>query len=541
VGIDAAFLKRMRAGAKTLSQNAVEAYSESYLNRPLEDHSAVKTENELSLRAKIGPHKFVLKPFLHQLACLLLGITYSNFLFFLDMGAAKTCLILNVIRWRRARGQIKRTLVLVPNVVNIATWVDQIALHAPELRAVRLDDISRQERQARMSADGDIWILNYAGLQSLMTHFKVVGKTKKGRAKKKREIDMSMAYGIAGLFDCVVYDESHRIGNTAGLTFKMCTYLSERITYRYGMTGTPHGRDPMLLWGQYFLVDHGETLGANITMFRNVFFRKEEVPWGTGFRYVFRKRMKAQLNRLLQHRAILYTPEELKLSLPPLLPVPIHLDAPKDLVAHFQKVLEEARRMRKGDYAMAQSIYMRMRQLASGFLRLRDVDDDTKVDIAFDDNPKIEATLEIYRNMPEDCKMVVFHDFLYSGKLIAEALDKEGVKYLRLYGETKDKAAVRDQFIKDPSIKVLVANIAAVGTGTDGLQEVANYEVFFDQPNGSIARMQSVKRLHRPGQPKTVYLIDLLMKDTWDDKINGYNAEGKSLMRDICEKGVDAI
>ena len=82
---------------------------------------------------------------------------------FITGNSGKSAIALNIIRERMRQGQIKRTLVLVPNVVNITSWAAEIIKHAPELRVVKMNDNSRIKRQTQLKEDADIWVLNYAG------------------------------------------------------------------------------------------------------------------------------------------------------------------------------------------------------------------------------------------------------------------------------------------------------------------------------------------------------------------------------------------
>ena len=535
------FLSRVRAAANGMSNNAAAQYVAKFLyKRPLQDHNYVKQMTEAGLKKELPVITYKLKPYLHQLACIFLGLRLPAFLFFLDMGAGKTMIALALIRIRMKAGTVKKSLILVPNVVNIASWVAEINKHAPELKVVRMDTPLRSERQARMQQEGDIWIVNYAGLQSLMTHtVRGVELPDGGRAKGKRTISDVLAVEVAKKFDCVIFDESHKVGNTQSLSYKLCLHLSQHVPFRYAMTGTPFGRDPMLLWGQFYLIDHGETLSPRLTLFRDIFFRREPTPYGSGIQFIFRKSLTKELNRLIQHRSILYKAQECANSLPKLVEIRVPLEPPKDMQTYYAKALDEARNIRAGNYAVLKNVFMRMRQISSGFVRLKDAVNDEKVDIAFGFNPKMEALRELVDQMPEDCKMVVFHDFLASGKLISEMLTEAQIGHMRLYGATKDKEAVLNAFNQNPKIRVLVCNSASGGTGTN--LQVANYVVFYESPVSSIARIQAEKRCHRTGQEKVVYIYDLVMSHTMDARILDYIKEGKDLIKAIVEKGVDNV
>src|SRR5690606_27752134 len=121
---------------------------------------------------------------------------------------------------------------------------------------------------------------------------------------------------------------------------------------------------------------------------------------------------------------------------------------------------------------------------------------------------------ELIEEMPDDSKMIIFHDFVYTNSLISKRLKKMKVPHARVWGKGKNNIKELRRFKKDPNCRVLVINTQS-GSSSQNLQ-MANYVVFFEQPRSAVDRQQAERRAWRPGQTKRVFFIDLFMRETYD-------------------------
>jgi len=131
------------------------------------------------------------------------------------------------------------------------------------------------------------------------------------------------------------------------------------------------------------------------------------------------------------------------------------------------------------------------------------------------------------REMPDGAKVVVFHEFIHSGDLMAARLGLEGYRYARMYSGTRDKKKVLHQFQDDPECQVFLVNSQS-GALALNLQ-VARYVIFYECPVSPIVRAQAEKRCHRAGQEETVFYVDLFMRGSIEERILGFIKEGKDL------------
>jgi SNF2 family DNA or RNA helicase len=107
------------------------------------------------------------------------------------------------------------------------------------------------------------------------------------------------------------------------------------------------------------------------------------------------------------------------------------------------------------------------------------------------------------------------------------------IKHARVWGGAKKPLEELARFRDDPECTVLVLNTRS-GSASLNLQ-VANYVVFFEQPDSSTDREQAERRCWRPGQVRRVFFFDLMMNKTYDDRMRLANKQGIDLLRAIID------
>jgi len=470
-------------------------------------------------------------PFLHQLACFNIGIEHPHFLFLLDMGAGKSKLMLDLVRWHQQHSGLRRVLIMVPKAVNVQAWLDEIAEHAPGLTATALMGL-KDERQELITAETDLYLINYAGLAVYMSEFvKVKQKHKKVR---RRTITPRSARNFAERFDMVVLDECHKLGNHEALVYRECRWFTKYCRFRYGLTGTPFGRDPVKLWAQFHIIDDGATLGDSLGLFRASLFDASQNHWG-GIDYEFDQRMQPDLRRMIRHRSIYYSDKEFD-DLPPVHRIKRRVRFSVSADEQYRNVLTRIREAR-GDLVELQNAYYRMRMVTSGYLSVKsELDDKKRLVHFFDENPKLEALEDMLEDLPEDSKCIVYHDYQITGRMLCAMLRRRKWRFAELSGLTEDSVGQINSFLHDPTVRFMVANNESGATGINP-QKVCNYAIFYESPSSPITRRQAEKRLSRTGQRKHVYLYDLVVPNSVDEKILSYLKQGKDLFASIMSEG----
>ena len=476
---------------------------------------------ELLANIREPKFKFHTKPRDCQLVGFTIGTMVPDFLFFLDMGAGKSKLALDALWYRRLVDGLGRILVLSPGEVNVLTWADEIKKHRPEFKYEALVGTKdeRFERLLEGGAAADIYLLTYDGLMSFIT--KLGGKKDGGR-----EIDHKMAKAFGELFDAVVLDETHLVGHRRSLRWRMCNAVMKHARVRFGMSGTPFGRDPEMLWSQFNLIDRGATLGETLGMFRAAFFKATVNEWSGGFNYTFDDRYTTLLHDTLNNRSIRYEDHEFT-DMPAINYIKHRLTFGKDAEAYYKQVRDELRAA-KGNLLEMENAFLRMRQVCSGFLTLRG-EDDEKHRIPFYTNPKLEALEVLLDSLPWDEKVIVFHEFILSGNSILAMLDRKKIKYARIGGAHSRPSISLRRFLNNRDCRVFIVNNHSSATAGINPQSVCRREVFYDSPISPIVRKQAEKRVHRMGQEKHVFIHDLVIAGGTDDLVLGFIEQGKNL------------
>ena len=455
-----------------------------------------------------------------QQICVVIGAHMRRFAYYNDMGTGKSFIAMALAAYYQQAEGAKRFLVLVPNRVNIRGWMDQIAKHAPDIKALPLPSNMAAKLTTLEDGDALLFIETYAGFSRMCS---------KSRGGSKLAPDPDMVAHMATLLDGLILDESSAIGNYKSLQTsvvsdiaakddKLCVFL---------LSGTPFGRDPHLLWPQMKLLDKGYTLGNTLGIFRSTFFTTKINNWG-GWEYEFQIKKTPLLHRHIAHRSIRFALDQA--DLPDVTPIIVRIDLATDAMALHERAITQLRAA-KGNYDLCQNAFMRLRQISSGFINMKDADTGEKDRLEFKNNPKLEWIKSQIGNM--DGQIIVFHDFIHSGEVLKRALDEMQVGNCIINGQTKDVNRAYDDFTRGRK-QVLLLNSQAGAYGVN--LQMARYGIYYESPVPVIVRKQTELRFIRPGsEHQKVVKIDLVVNGTVDEAILQFHAQGADLFKAILD------
>lgn len=505
---------------------------EDFLARPRRDMRSWKKFDdawldELMWRLPVAPPIWY-KLRREQKVCFLIGAHYERFAFWLDTGLGKTLLTIALTSYFRRAGDFETALILVPNKINKDEWEREIQKHTPDLPYLILRG-STEDKWKQL----DEWrgkpalvVETYGGLSRMLCPLATVQRKGK-RAIDKLVPEPHLIQRLLHTIDGVFLDESNAAGNHQALPFRLCWQLSKHLQHFFCMAGTPFGRDPTPLWAQMKLIDGGEGLGETLGLFRTALFRAKPNPHG-GFDYTFDQRETKTLYRMLAHNSIRYEVEQS--TLPALSHIIKDVFLARDADSYYDRA-KAALRAAKGNVPEIRNVFLRMRQISSGFIGYADEETGEKAKFEFPENPKLDMLMALCESIREDRKVIVFHDFVWSGDKIAAGLAERGIGYVKVGGHEKDTAGVLDRFQHDPKIRVFVLSTA----GAYGLNlQAAQYGIFFESPVSVIKRKQMIRRFERQYSPhERVFLYDLVSVGTMDQRILDFYAMGQSLFDEI--------
>lgn len=499
-----------------------------YFNKDLQDWNFVKNMPSEVLKQEVNQlvpgFSFKTEPRLHQLAHIYVGIYNDVFNLWSDVGLGKSKIVLDIILLKKKQNNdLKRVLLICPGEASFASWEDQIYEHS-NYTCIGLFG-SKEVRTKNLKQDKDIYIINYEGLFSLLS-VEDTGKSRRKKTKKKPDDKAIQIFGEQ--FDCLVCDEIHmKVSDNNSLTFRILRKLSKYIKYRYALTATPFGKDPMKLWSQYLIIDQGETLGETLGIYQQAFFNAKP-DYFSGIDYSFKTKLQRRFNVRVRNKSLRYILDEVK-EVPLVIRDIIKVNWAGENIKYYERAatgLQESLRGKR-DFKSIENSFIKLRQISSGFLGFKN-EDQEKLQIQFDSNPKLDRLLELIESIPEDEKILVFNEFILSGNFIEERFKKHKIKYSRLYGGTKDKKGALRKFLDNKDCRVFLIQSASGGVGLN--LQVAKYGIFYESPVSCIVRTQCEGRFTGARQiyPHAV-IYDLVMKNSKDEDILDMIKEGKDI------------
>jgi SNF2 family DNA or RNA helicase len=118
--------------------------------------------------------------------------------------------------------------------------------------------------------------------------------------------------------------------------------------------------------------------------------------------------------------------------------------------------------------------------------------------------------------------------------LVRPELDKQGVVYEYLDGQTRDRQARVERFQNTPDCRLFLISLKAGGVGLN--LTAADYVFLLDPWWNPAVEAQAIDRTHRIGQQRSVFAYRLIARDTVEEKV----LELQSKKRDLAAAIINA-
>lgn len=285
-------------------------------------------------------------------------------------------------------------------------------------------------------------------------------------------------------FKALIGDEVQAIGNRTSQRTRAFMRLSAKIPCLLGMSGTPARSRPVQLWPILHCIDPHAF--PDFYAYANRYCNPKETPYGTKYEGVTNS---AELHSLLSERTLRRTKAEVMSFLPPkiITTVPCAVDKGK-----MEAYKEQAKKAREA------TEFERSAAIAGLFQSAYEL--------------KADACKQwITDFLSTDEKLLVFawHHAVVDD--IAKYLAAKDIGVRVLTGTTSgaQRETIKKDFIEDPEVRVIVANIQSAGVGIDGLQKACSNCCFVEFTAAPTDHWQAEDRLHRGGQevPVNVYYL----------------------------------
>jgi len=424
------------------------------------------------------------KPWAHQRESFEFAKGKQGAMLALDMGCGKSFVTVALCKEHRA----KKILILCPLSV-VGVWPREFTKHSDGFRVTPLDSgtVAKKTDAAklalRVAAVGDapcVIVVNYES--AWREPFKTFALTAK--------------------FDLVVLDESHRVKSPGGKASRFVGQFAKSGCRMLALTGTPAPHSPLDLYGQFRAIAP-EVYGTSFNRFK----RRYSVMGGFQNYQVIGWRYESEMKEKFDSVAITVKKED-ALDLPPI----SHVDIPVVLGGSCKKTYDSIDKdfwaqVDGGQITAANALVklLRLQQITGGFIK----DDDGKTTTIGD------AKRMVLKDLLVDCKgpVVVFCRFRQDIKNIRDVAEELKLRHGEVSGEQKDL----DEAQYPADIDVLAVQIQAGGVGIDLTR--ASVGIYYSMGFSLGDYLQSLARLHRPGQEEKVIFYHLVATKTVDEKV----------------------
>jgi SNF2 family DNA or RNA helicase len=443
------------------------------------------------------------EPWLHQLR----GYHFIKDLpaagLFYEMGAGKSKPVVDLI----VNQDLQRVLVICPKSVN-DVWPMEFDKHAGKpVEVVALRDGSVAKRLSRA--------------QLFMALNKVTSKPTAFIINYESAWREPFAkWALAQEWDLVVLDEGHRVKAPGGVASQFCTKLGKHAKRRLVLTGTPLPHSPLDAYSIYRFLDPA-IFGTSFVKFRSHYARMG----GYGNHQVMAFQNLEEMNQKMY--SIAYRVEKGDvLDLPEALHIERYCQMGAEASRMYQELTDQyLTQIEQGELTVSNALtkLLRLQQLTSGYAKLDD-GQEVKVDTA-----KEDLLADVIEDLPLSEPLVIFARFHHDLDAIAQVLQKAG----RTVGELSGRVNQLKDW-QEGKFNSLVVQIQSGGVGIDLTR--ARYCIYYSIGFNLGDYLQSLARVHRPGQTRETFYIHLLAQGTVDTDIEVALEKRQDLIRYVLDR-----
>ena len=458
---------------------------------------------------KLETYQFKTKPYNHQYKTLEQSYDKDNYALFLEMGLGKSKILIDNIGILFQAKKISGVVIVAPKGV-LDNWsINEIERHLPddiarEVLVWQTNHTQRWTRDYRKMVDED----STGTLNIFLVNVEAFATVKGCKFVEE----------FLNTHDCMLaVDESTTIKNPKAKRTKNLTALAPLANYRRILTGFPITKAPLDLYSQcYFL--HPNLLGySSYYAFRARYaIMKRQQMGARGFDQIVGFQRLDELQEAIKHFSIRYTKAEC-LDLPAKTYTKRYVELTKEQKVAYEQMKQEAVMILEDETFSTMNVLtqlMRLQQVVAGSLR------NEAGETIYLENNRLPAVLDVLAET--DGKVVLFAVFRTDIERLAEMLrEKYGKNSVATYyGDTpqNERQNIITRF-QDPDneLKYFISNPQTGGRGIT-LTE-ANVIIYYSNSYDLELRIQSEDRIHRIGQNDKCTYIDLVAKDTVDEKI----------------------
>ncbi len=417
-----------------------------------------------------------------------------------DMGLGKTVQTLCHLHCEKANGRADLpSLILAPKSV-VPNWEKEAKKFAPSLRVLALQGPQRKKYYP---------ILRHCDL--VVTSYPIL-------FRDAEEL-------LSQPFHYVVLDEAHTIKNTSSQITKVAWQIDAR--HRLCLSGTPIENHLGELWSLFHFLTPG--------------FLGSEESFNRCFRVPIEKHRDEGLRKRLAERVAPLMLRRTKSLVAQDLPSKTEIVRTVELNPKQVELYEAVRA------AVSREVHEEIARLGverskllvlDALLKLRQVCNHPRLlKLPSAQKAKGSAKLDLFLDwipsmVREGRRILVFSQFTEMLSILEDALAKEGIKYLTLTGQSKDRGQLCDDF-QSGKAPVFLISLRAGGTGLN--LTAADTVIHFDPWWNPALEAQATDRAYRIGQKNPVFVYKLITEGTIEEKILMLQQKKRALFEGILE------
>ncbi|MDP2793056.1 MAG: DEAD/DEAH box helicase [Sulfurisoma sp.] len=424
-----------------------------------------------------------------------------------DMGLGKTVQTLAHLQIEKLSGRADRPSLVVAPTSLMANWRNEAAQFTPELRVLTLHGPDRAGRFNEI-AGADIVLTTYPLLV------------------RDQETLLAQPYHL------LIMDEAQFIKNPKAKSHQVARKLVAR--HRLSLTGTPLENHLGELWAQFDFLMPGFLGKAE--RFGRVFRAPIEKQGDPAARQSLAERVRPFLLRR--------TKEQVLTELPPRTEIVRWVEiegGQRDLYESLRVAFDKKLRDVLKEKGVGQSQIM----ILDALLKLRQVCCDPRlvklesaqalVKKGHAASAKLATLMEMLEELlDEGRKILLFSQFTSMLALIEQELEKKGIRYAKLTGQTRLREGPIADF-QEGRVPLFLVSLKAGGTGLN--LTAADTVIHYDPWWNPAVEEQATARAHRMGQDKPVFVYKLMTQGTVEEKILALQSRKKGLADQLIAGG----
>ena len=412
-----------------------------------------------------------------------------------DMGLGKTVQVLALLMARiENREKTLPSLIVVPKSL-MFNWISEAERFTPTLKVLDYTGLERKEMQ-RSFSEYDLILTTYGTLRRDVLELRTQE------------------------FDYIILDEAQTIKNASSQIAKSTRLLKSE--QKLALSGTPIENHLGDLWSIFEFLNPG-MLGRS-SAFKML---TADIQNPTAQKFLATAMRPFVLRR---------TKKQVATELPEKTEETLYCEMEEDQLALYNELRDHYRQSLLG-MVDKQGLGKTKMHILEALLRLRQAScHPALLDKESQDKPYAKLSVlcpYLEELIQEGHKALVFSQFTSMLSIARHHLEKMGINYVYLDGQSRHRKKIIQQFQDDPNVGVFLISLKAGGLGLN--LTAADYVFLLDPWWNPAVEAQAIDRTHRVGQTKPVFAYRLICRGTIEEKIAHLQKQKKQLADAILE------